>query len=410
MKKLLLAAILLVSSAYAAYTGTTVMPPSPAASSAFGDLVTAENTPLIQLDFVYGANTQIGTLASANSGTADANSGRLRLQSGTNSAGSASYTSLRPAKYRPGQGITARFTTAFTTGVASNTQIAGMGSTVDGYFVGFNGTSFGILHRNSSSDTWVAQASWNGEALGFTLDPTKGNVWMIRYPFLGYGAIQFFVLRPTGTWCNFHTIQYPNSSVSIQLTNPNLSFYAQSLNAGSTTNLTMYVGSVGVFLNGQRFFLGPTYGTSNRKAAITTQTNVLTLKNATTYNGSTNRSLIRIKSISVAWDAGNDTAQLNVIKSTTLGGSPSYSAISGTTADSGTTITSGNSVASVDTAGTTISGGTIQFNTSVARNTSWFLDVTSFDLFLEPGATLTFAVTGDSSGAARVSVNWTEDI
>jgi hypothetical protein len=289
-----------------------------------------------------------------------------------------------------------------------------MGNAADGYFVGYNGTSFGVLHRNSASgslvDTWTAQASWNGEALGFTLTPTNGNVWMIRYPFLGYGAINFFVLAPTGEWKLAHTIRYPNSSATIQISNPNLQFYAQSVNSGSTTNCTLYVGSVGVFLNGLRDFLGPVYGTSNRKTAITTQTNVLTIRNATTYNGVTNRSLIRIRSISVGWDNNSATCLLNVIKGVTLGGSPSYTTINGTTANGGVTITSGQSVASVDTAGTTITGGTIVYNATVGANGSFVADVTPFSIYLEPGQTLTFAVTGDASGAPRVAVNWVEDI
>jgi hypothetical protein len=89
--------------------------------------------------------------------------GRLRLQSNTNAAGNASYSSRRAAKYRPGQGITARFTAAFTTGVANSTQIVGVGNATNGYFFGYNGTAFGICHRNGGADTWIAQANFNGD-------------------------------------------------------------------------------------------------------------------------------------------------------------------------------------------------------------------------------------------------------
>ena len=73
-------------------------------------------------------------------------------------------------------------------------------------------------------------------------------------------------------------------------------------------------------------------------------------------------------------------------------------------------LTEQQEIASVDTAGTTITGGIIQFNFSAARNTGFFLDVSSFDLFIEPASIMAFAITGDSSGTARVSVNWVEDI
>lgn len=395
-----------------AYYAQVISRPDAASISAFGDLVTAENTPLIQIDWVHGANTQVGTLAASGTGaTADTTSGMLRLQSGTANNGTASYTSARAAKYRQGQGITARFTTVFANTNANNKMLVGMGSSTDGYFVGYNGTSFGILHRNNSSDTWIPTASWVGDALSFTPDYTKGNVWMIRYPFLGFGAIRFFLLSPAGVWTLVHTIEYPNSSATPQLRNPNLPFFAQSINgAAGTTNCICYCASVGVFLNGNRSFLGPTWASSNRKTSITTETNLLTIRNATTYNGILNRSLIRIKSISVAWDNVSNTALLNVIKGTTLGGSPAYAAINGTTADAGVTITSGNSVASVDKAGTTITGGNVLFNISLARYSSTTMDMTSLDLFLEPGSILTFSITGDQSGDARVSVNWVEDI
>ena len=396
------------------YINTFNQPDS--AVSAFGDLVAVDNTPVIQLDFVYGANTNVGTLSSASSGTADTNGGRLRLQSGTNTAGSAVYVSLRPAKYRQGQGVTARFTTAFATSAASNTQIVGMGTTTDGYFVGFNGTAFGVLHRNGGADTWVAQASFNGDVLdgtgpsGMTLNKTFGNVWMIRYPFLGYGAVKFFVSNSQGHWILFHSIEYPNTTATLQITNPNLPFRAQSINSGSSTNCTLYVGSVGVFINGERKFLGPKYGTGNRKAAVTTQTNIFSLRNATTYNGVLNQSLLRLRSVTAAWDGANNTGLLNIIKNPTLGGSPSYTPISGSTANSGVTITSGQSITSVDTAGTTITGGVILFNAALARNSNMVIDLETFDIFIEPGSILSFSVTGDSSGDTRVAATWVEDI
>jgi hypothetical protein len=377
---ILLFALSLAASVRASYFGTVAF--NAASSSAFGDLVTAENTPLLQLDFIYGANTQLGTLSATGAASAaTTSSGRLALTSGTANSGHGTYVSTRPAKYRQGQGITARYTTVFTSGVAKNTQIVGMGNATDGYFVGYNGTSFGICHRFNGSDTWTAQASWVGDGAGFTIDPTKGNVWMIRYPFLGYGAIHFFVLSPGGEWRRIHTIQYP----------------------------TLYVGSVGVFLNGQRGFLGPTYGYSNRKTSITTETNIFTLRNATTYNGITNRSLVRIKSVSVGWDNNSATCLLNVSKNVTLGGTTTFSTINGTTADDGVTITAGNSVTSYNTAAT-ISGGTIQFNGAVGANGSFTFDLTPFDIFIEPAGAMTFSVVGDASGAARVAVNWVEDI
>jgi len=230
--------------------------------SAFGDLIVANHTPVIQVDFVYGINTQTGSATVANSATADTNASRLRLQSGTNAAGSATYTSARIARYRQGQGMMARFTAAWTNNAASSNQVVGMGTTQVGYFFGYNGTAFGVSRRNGGSDNWVAQTDWNNDKCdgtgqsGFNWNKTFGNVMMIRYPFLGYGDITFWVQNPvTGAWILCHTIQYANSTASVQVSNPSFSFYANVTNAGSTTNLLMYVGSVGVFISGVREYL-----------------------------------------------------------------------------------------------------------------------------------------------------------
>ena len=388
------------------------------AVSPFGDLVVAPITPLIQLDFEYGINSQIGAVTVANSATGDTNGGRLRLQTGTNAAGSVIYATRRPARYRPGQGIIARFTPVFTTGVANSTQIMGAGSSTDGYFFGFNGTTFGILHRNSGSDTWTAQTAWNGDKCdgtgptAFTWNKTFGNVCMIRYPFLGYGDITFWVQdQTTARWILCHTIRYTNTTATLQLANPSLFFYAQAINSGSTSNTIMYCGSVGFLLCGERSFITtPRWAYDNNKATITAETNIFSLRNATTYNGVTNRALIRLTQVSFGVHASNAVAVLRFRIGATVGGAPSFTTINGTTADGGVTITNGNSVASVDTAGTTATGGTYIFNISSNGTNGTSMDLTAYNLFVAPGETLTISGFSTSSATISASLNWQEDI
>jgi len=392
---------------------------NPANQSAFGTLETAELTPVIQLDFVYGINTQTGTATVANSATVDTNAARLRLQTGTNSAGSAIFQSKRIAKYRAGQGIVARFTPIFTTGVASSTQLMGAGDATNGYFFGYNGTAFGILHRNGGVDTWTARTSWNGDKVdgsagsSFTWNPTFGTPVQIKYPYLGYGNINFYVQNPdTSTWVLVHTIKYANTTATTQLTIPNLSFYAQVLNAGNTSNLIAYCGSVGFFISGIRNFVsGPRWALDNNKASITTETCLLNIRNATTYNGVANKTLLRLQSVSFA--AANGSNAIGVMRfriGATIGGSPSWTTVNGTTAYSGVTITSGNSVVSYDTAGTTSTGGTYIYNLSVAQASALVVDLSQYEFFVAPGEILTIAGFSTVSTSLGVSINWTEDI
>ena len=212
-----------------------------------------------------------------------------------------------------------------------------------------------------------------------------------------------------------HTIRFANSSVTTQAKNPTLNFWARSANTGAnTTNVTMYVGSVAVFLNGDVAQIDSQFATDNTKATITTETNIISLKNCTTFNTITNGGIIKLRSISFGGNLSGANPSgiitLRLKKGVTLGGSPSYAAISGSTADSGTTITSGQSVASVDTAGTTITGGTLVFNASANMNQGYEIDLLAYNIFVLPGEILTASIACTNSATAFLALNWLEDV
>lgn len=394
--------------------------------STFGTLETAELTPVVQEDFVYGLNTQQWSTAvvSGAGAAVDTNASRLRIQSGTNASGYAYIMSRHFIRYRPGQGQVARFTMIFTAGSASNVQLLGVGSIAsnapyDGYFFGFNGTAFGIVRYAAGTPTWVAQTSWNGDQCNGgssqfgTLDPTKGNVAMIKYPYLGYGSIEFFLLSPmTGRWVLCHTIQYPNAFTAVQVTNPTMQFIGFTLNSGNTSNKIMYCGSLGIFISGVRSFVNdPEWAIDNSKTNPTVETNIIGLLNCLSYNGVVNKGLIRLRSLSSVTTGGGTPYGIIRLKiNPTIGGTPAYAPISGSTADNGVTITNGNSITSVDTAGTTIAGGTLIFNTVVGQNAPIFCDLTPFDLFVAPGEVLSITGFVSANAVMSVAVNWSEDI
>lgn len=386
--------------------------------SPFNDLIAVPLTPMVQIDFVYGINSQQGAVAIVTTGVGDTSTGRLRLQTGTGAAGSAIYTSRRPAQYRPGQGLVWRGTAPFTAGAANSIQLAGAGTATDGYFFGFNGTAFGVAHRNNSATpTWVAQTDWNGDkcdgtgSSGFNWDKTKGVPLQIMFPYLGYGNITFWVQDPTTSrWILCHTIRYANSSTSTQVRVPDLYIRYEATNTGNTTNLIVYAGSAAIFMCGEYSLLGkPKWAADSNKAAITTETVLLSIRNATTYNGVANQGLVRINSVSFSSTANNGVAIMRFKVGATVGGSPSFAAINGATADNGVTITSGNSLASIDTAGTTVSGGTYIFNMTIGSPGNDTVNVQDLSIFIAPGETLTISGFSTASTTIGVGVNWTED-
>jgi hypothetical protein len=390
-----------------------------ASVSAFGDLITSENTPSLQMDFVYGINTQTGVTTVVGTGVADTNAGRLRLQTGTGGTGSATFNSRKSAKYRAGQGMTVRFTAVYTAGAANSTQIMGFGTSTNGYFFGYNGASFGLLHRNNGVDTWVLQGAWNGDKMngtgptGYVLNPSFGNVYQIRYPYLGYGCISFWILDPDGDgWVHCHTIEYPNTTATTQLSNPNLSYWAQVINTGNTSNLIMYAGSVAALLSGVRSFTGnPKWAVDNNKNAVTAETNLFSLKVATTYNGVENKGMLRLNSLSFASAGAITTVAVCRLRiNATLGGTATYATISGTTADNGVTVTAGNSVTSSNTLHTTATGGTYIFNMSVAGGSNMVVDLSPYDLYVAPSEILTVSGFSTATATLSASLTWTEDI
>ena len=388
--------------------------------SPFGDLIAQPLTPLVQVDFVYGINSQQGAVTINTTGVGDASVGRLRLQTGTGAAGSATYTTRRPAQYRPGQGMIARLTMPMTTGVANSTQIAGAGDANDGYFFGFNGATFGVLHRNNNVDTWIAQSTWNGDKCdgtggsGFIWNKTFGIPVQICYPYLGYGNITFWVQNPETTqWLLCHTVRYADTTSTTEVRNPDLGLYFQAINSGNTTNLTMYVGSASIFMCGELSLLGkPKWAADNLKTTITAETNIVSIRNCTTMNGVTNHGLIRINSVSMASTSNNGAAILRIKIGPTVAGSPSFTPISGSTADNGVTLTSANSIASFDIAGTTVTAGTgtYIFNLNVGSPGNANQDIQDLDIFVGAGETCVISAFSTASTTIQIGVNWTEDI
>jgi hypothetical protein len=171
----------------------------------------------------------------------------------------------------------------------------------------------------------------------------------------------------------------------------------------------MKVGSVGVFLNGKQVYLGPQNGANNSKSGVTTETNIIAIRNCTTYNGIVNTGVLRLRSLSFANDGGNTLGLLRVIKGTQPGGTPVFTPIDGATADNGFTITGGESIASFDVAGTTGTGGYTAFNTLTARLESKEIGLTEYDLFISPGETAIFAASAGVTSSFGVAINWNED-
>ena len=115
--------------------------------SSFGELNVAQLTPAAQGDFIYGINNLMFTTEAYSTGSVTTGSGNFAIvNTNTSTTGSATVKLRRALKYRPGLGSLFRGTALFDTPKANNSQLIGVGNEDCGYYFGYQGTSFGILH------------------------------------------------------------------------------------------------------------------------------------------------------------------------------------------------------------------------------------------------------------------------
>lgn len=414
----------------------------------FGSLHTERLRSEFQVDAVYGipagaCTTTTGhavTAGAANTGSVTGTSNKFTCATGTTQFSFATLQSRKRLRYRPGQGVVGRFAGGFSAPAASSILVIGFGGAESGFYFGYNGTTFGILHVTggvrevrtltvttaststsnynvqlngvttnvtatnngstvktayeiaqgtypgwdayqvgstvvfinasaaarsgtyslaqsgagtpaagsfaqtlpgaASTDTWIAQSAWNGDKLdgtgpsGVTLDPSKGNVYEIGIQYLGFGDITFRVEAASGDGNNpdfvtVHTIAYPNTSTSTSITQPSFPFTMEAYSAGSTTNVSCFVGSFAGFIEGEKLLHGPRVSPSANSAAVTTTNNycLFTVMNPRVFGGRANQAVLNILSFIPAHD---DTTPIvyKLIRNATLAGTPNFAVYS----------------------------------------------------------------------------------
>jgi hypothetical protein len=370
--------------------------------TAFGQLSTAEESTIISQQFPYAINPRVVNTITANGGTVTHADSQAVLSTSAAANGSAKMTTKAIMKYQPGTGSVVRFTAAFTTGVANNTQIVGYGDDNDGFFIGYNGTSFGIMRRQNGSDNWTALTAANIDKLDGTgnsainLDPTNGNVYQIQFQWLGYGAVIFSVEdEDTGRFEPFHIIKYANNFTIPSIYAPALPILWETTNTTNATDIVIKSASAMAALEGRRVINGPTF--LHEETGVSS-TYVFSIRNdATNVLGgtNTNRHSLFLKGFSVVNDGTSTTTYSLEINSTLT--TPTW-----------TKVNTNESIVSFDTAATLGAVGDVIGSASVAKNTGERINLFDELIELRPGDTLT--VRASNTNSTDASVTWVEDI
>lgn len=477
--------------------------------TAFGEVLSAELTPIVQIHSAYNINTRIME-ARDNNGSSSIANNMFKVSTGAAANQSSALLSRIAVKYNAGQGGLWRGTGVFTAGAANSTQYIGIGTSSEGFFFGYNGTAFGILLRQGGSpeirtltvttksttaedititldgdavtdvtvtdatatdvtttaneiasydysnvgqgwkahsmganvvfesynaasqtntyslggaatavgsfaqsvagvaptETITAQTSWsNDKAAGAEILPsltfTNGNVFEIRYQWLGFGAIEFYIENPsTGRFVLVHRVEYADANTTPSVDNPTLPTCMAVANTSNTTDIVLQSASMMGAIEGKDLEEGVLNAAVVETTNIgVTETPILSIHNHTVYQSKINRVRVRLDELGVSFDASsaNKPAVLRLRVNPTLTGA-SFSAVDANT-----------SVVRTDTSATVVSGGTLFFAQSLSEGAAPILDLLSRNVLLEPGETVTVSLEA-SNGTIDpdISFGWKE--
>lgn len=373
-------------------------------TTAFGEVLVASPSGRIQLQGVYGINPDIISASATGAGISYNEASFIVLDTTAAINSSSSFTSLNNLHYRGGQGAACLFTTVFTQGVDNSQQYAGLGDSVDGFFVGFNGSSFGILHRNNSVDTWIPQTSWNVDkcdgtgSSGVTLIPTFGNVFKIQFQWLGFGVINFFLENGnTGSLFLCHQIRYANSNLVTSLTNPSLPLHAKVINTSNSLRMKLKIPSMAAFIEGNIYENDLRNCINATRSGVSTNVNILTIRCDPTFNSKINKKVVIPDYISLS-NSGTPDAIYKITLNPTIAGTPVFNNVS-----------LNNSCVSFDIAGTSLTSGRLLFTVFVNGNQQQTLSLDEYNININPNDRL--CISGASSGAnivCNVALGWKE--
>lgn len=282
---------------------------------------------------------------------------------------------------------------------------AGTFSLVDTDTTGVVGSFAETIAGVSTTNEWIAQTAWNEDVADGTgelpvLDPTKGNVFQIRYQWLGFGLISFAIEDPVdGEYHVVHTIRFANANTIPSLQNPTLPLHIMSKNTANTSNLTVKTGSMAGFVEGRKTGASLLNGRSNSITNLsTTELPILSIKNSLIHQSNINRVRVRPEFVSLATESTKPVI-FRIRLSPTLTGTPAF-----------TDVDAATSVVSTDIAATGLDGGKEVFTTVLGKTDSKIIDFHALDKELGPGEhiTITAEAASGSNQEVTVSITWGE--
>tara|TARA_R110000851_G_scaffold52690_12_gene125414 strand:+ start:24024 stop:26174 length:2151 start_codon:yes stop_codon:yes gene_type:complete len=269
---------------------------------------------------------------------------------------------------------------------------------------GATGTISQTVVGQDFTEEIIPQTSWNLDKADGTeilpdIDWSRGNVFQIRYQWLGYGAITFYLEAPaTGNLLPVHRIGYANANVDPSVFVPTFRFNAFVTNQATTKDVTAFVGSAAGFVDGGKTLEGQRLAQNYEKVGVSTSFEPLvTLCAPRFYESRTARVTSTIFRLVFS---ASGAADFEILRLAELSGSTSWSSAGGYLLQ--------------DTSSTGATGGTriwadrVEANGRAEATANGTLE---YLVDLVPGEIITVVAKADSGSIKTgVAVNWAESL
>jgi len=175
-----------------------------------------------------------------------ANTSAHKLETTAASGDKATRSSKKLAEYVPGTSLLVFLTGVMGAGATNSRQRMGLFDDQNGLFFEQRDGVIGVTLRTYTSgtavDTHISQASWNIDKFdgtgpsGYTIDPTKANIFIIDLQWLGVGRVRFgFDVDGIAYYC--HEILNANAKTTVYMTTPRLPVRYEVVNVDASTAL-----------------------------------------------------------------------------------------------------------------------------------------------------------------------------
>jgi len=257
----------------------------------------------------------------------------------------------------------------------------------------------------NKSEEVVPSSSWNYDKADGTgtlpdIDWSKGNIYQIKYQWLGYGMIQFYIEDPSlGRFIRVHAIRYANQNTTPTVSNPTFPFYFYAANPTESSNVSMFTSSCGGFVEGNT---GRATGGNKKTYTVSDNcgdsgTLLSTLYNPNNFKNKHSRVQVSITDLSVS---AASAVTFRFYRNAALTGTASWTSI-------GT-----NSCMYYDEGSSGYTGGELVCAIRVEQQSNNNLsaqDVSDGVLIMHPDEMLSIVATSDN-GTVKVgcSINWIE--